>query len=177
MENPAPAAHTQSRGIPRQSWIAGPLFGVCDELKIDFFPASNPHPTFFVLGACSDADTGGFVVGEMAKNIGICVSEKTAKIAPYRDKYPEWWLLLVDLIGFGLGEYDQKRGGVPSSGSRLGKDRDFRSAKSWTTLFTRRRVTTQECDQSAIFTALCSLVFCLGQAVIDSRLSSQRPLA
>ena len=29
------------------------------------------------------------------------VQEKTEKSAQYRPRYPEWWLVLIDYIGFG----------------------------------------------------------------------------
>jgi len=81
---------------------------VDDSLEISFYPASNPHPTVFVWGAGGDGDSGGFVVSEMLKNLRICVAEKTRVVAPHRHKYSEWWLLFLDFIGRGLGEYDQK---------------------------------------------------------------------
>jgi hypothetical protein len=34
----------------------------------------------------------------MEKNLTICIDEKTRKIAPYRKKYSEWWLVLVDFM-------------------------------------------------------------------------------
>ncbi|TMA90479.1 MAG: hypothetical protein E6J74_23760 [Deltaproteobacteria bacterium] len=80
-------------------------------LTIEIVPASNMHPTFFVLGGSGDQDAGGFVLGEMQRNLKICVAEKSAKVARVRHRYPEWWLALVDYIGYGLegGEQDQLR--------------------------------------------------------------------
>ena len=45
----------------------------------------------------------------MAKNMGICIAEKTVKVAPYRGRYHTWWLVLVDLIGYGISDYDQEQ--------------------------------------------------------------------
>jgi hypothetical protein len=56
----------------------------------------------FTLGATSDHDSGGWVVEELDRNLRLCIAEKTAKVAPYRDRYPEWWLLFVDMITPGL---------------------------------------------------------------------------
>ena len=81
---------------------------VDDSLEISFYPACKPHPTVFVWGAGGDGDSGGFVVSEMLKNLRICVADKTKVVAPHRHKYPEWWLVFLDFIGWGLGEYDQK---------------------------------------------------------------------
>jgi len=71
-------------------------------VKLEIVPASRVHPTFFVLGASADGDAGGFVLGEMERNLRICVAEKTAKIARVHHRYPVWWLALVDYIGYGL---------------------------------------------------------------------------
>jgi len=35
---------------------------------------------------------------ELEKNISLCIAEKSKKIAPYKSKYPKWWLVLVDFI-------------------------------------------------------------------------------
>ncbi|PYN45175.1 MAG: hypothetical protein DMD95_08855 [Candidatus Rokuibacteriota bacterium] len=37
----------------------------------------------------------------MDRNIRICVTEKTKRIAHVRERYPYWWLTLVDRIGYG----------------------------------------------------------------------------
>jgi hypothetical protein len=76
------------------------------EIKI-FLKAGDPHPTCFVYGACSDDDTGGFVFGNTQRNLQLCVREKTRKIAPFRHRYPEWWLIFVDQVGFGVEDCDQ----------------------------------------------------------------------
>ncbi len=67
-----------------------------------FIQASKTHPTFFVLGGSSDHDGGGFVVAEMARNLRICIDEKSRKVARFLDRYPEWWLVLEDRIGYGV---------------------------------------------------------------------------
>lgn len=73
-----------------------------------FLRASDPHPTFFVYGGGSDEDTGGFTFAETQKNLRLCIAEKTQKIARVRHKYSEWWLILIDLIGFGVDACDRK---------------------------------------------------------------------
>jgi hypothetical protein len=77
------------------------------EIKI-FHKASRPHRTCFVYGASSDSDTGGFVLNNTERNLRLCVEEKMRKIAPVRHKYPEWWLVFVDHIGFGVDDRDQE---------------------------------------------------------------------
>lgn len=47
----------------------------------------------------SDRDAGGFVASEIIRNLNLCIAEKAAKVAPFRDRYREWWLVLPDHIG------------------------------------------------------------------------------
>jgi len=78
------------------------------ELRI--FRASNPHPTFYVMGSADNNKSGCLLVKDMARNLRICVSEKTKKVASVRSKYPEWWLVLVDHIAYGcLDDFDRKQ--------------------------------------------------------------------
>ena len=68
--------------------------------------ASQPHANCFVYGGGSDNDSGGFVLAETQKNLRLCVAEKMNRIARVRHKYSEWWLILVDRIGFGVDACD-----------------------------------------------------------------------
>jgi hypothetical protein len=77
-------------------------------LAVELFKASDLHATFFVYGGSCDEDTGGWVFQETQKNLRICIEEKTRKIAPVRHKYPEWWLVLVDRIGYGIEACDRR---------------------------------------------------------------------
>ena len=67
----------------------------------------TPRQSMFVLGGRPDEDSGGFVVELTTRNIDHCAIEKDRKVAPVRSKYPTWWLVLVDHIGFSLDE-DEK---------------------------------------------------------------------
>jgi len=42
-----------------------------------------------------------WVVPELERNLKICIDEKTLKTSAIREKYPEWWLVLIDRINFG----------------------------------------------------------------------------
>lgn len=75
---------------------------VAPRLKVNLIRAGRSYQDFFVLGGYADGDSGGFVLSELNRNIRICVLDKTNKVARVRANYPEWWLLLVDHIGFGL---------------------------------------------------------------------------
>jgi hypothetical protein len=54
--------------------------------------ASIGHKDMFVPGGYTDRQSGGFLLAEMGRCIQDHVNEKTLKIAPYRSRYPEWWL-------------------------------------------------------------------------------------
>jgi hypothetical protein len=76
---------------------------------VNLIRASKPHPSFFVHGGSADHDSGGFVVAEMDRNIRICVADKARKVARVRDRYSEWWLALVDHIGYGILDDSDRR--------------------------------------------------------------------
>lgn len=77
---------------------------ISDHFKVVLMPASRPYPYRFVPGGFSDRDTTGWTSHQLQTNIQICIQEKTAKIAKVRARYPEWWLILIDQIGFGERE-------------------------------------------------------------------------
>lgn len=84
---------------PRQIQIAA-------RFEIEFFPAAHVHETAFVPAGCLDHDAGGFVIAELAHNLNLCLSEKSAKVARFLATYPEWWLVLVDRISYGTAADD-----------------------------------------------------------------------
>lgn len=46
-------------------------------------------------------------MGEVEKNLRICIAEKERKIAQYRHKYTEWWLVLADHIDHSMEPDDR----------------------------------------------------------------------
>ncbi len=82
-------------------------YKISDNLSIKFLPSSKEYDELFIPGAYSDSDSVGWVISEMLKNLRICISEKERKIEKYRAKYPEWWLVMIDYIGYGLEETDK----------------------------------------------------------------------
>ena len=77
---------------------------ITDQFTLYLFPCTVAFPNRFVLGGYVDRNAGGWLIPELEKNIRICVKKKTEKIANIRAKSPEWWLILVDHIGFGQME-------------------------------------------------------------------------
>ena len=74
--------------------------------ELSFVKASKAHDTAFLAGGFSDFDSGGLVLAQMEVNIQTCIDEKTQKIKKVRQKYKEWWLVLIDYIGYGLSPDD-----------------------------------------------------------------------
>lgn len=70
--------------------------------ELEIAPATISVPHLFMFGGYSDSDAGGFVAAEVIRNLNLCIAEKTVKIAPFRTRYPEWWLVSPDHIGTDL---------------------------------------------------------------------------
>lgn len=76
------------------------------EIKIDknfcirLSRAGNAHSELFVFAGYSDFDASGFIVPKLEQNMSICIRQKTDAIAPFRPRYAEWWLMLVDHIAY-----------------------------------------------------------------------------
>lgn len=96
-----------------QTFIAAPVkqkgtIFTTQGFELDVFRASKPHATIFVMGGYSDQESGGWLLSEMETNIRHGASEKSRKVAKVRHKYGQWWLPLVDNIGYGLDNFDRK---------------------------------------------------------------------
>ena len=81
---------------------------VSKNFQLELFRATTLHPTFFLLAGWIDYDSGGWVLAEMERNLEICLEEKTRKVSRVRHKYPEWWLVLLDYIDYGLDDFDRQ---------------------------------------------------------------------
>lgn len=80
---------------------------VTPNLSLDLIRSGKDHGTFYLLGASSDDDSGGWVMGEVERNLRLCIEEKEKKIAPYRSKYRDWWLVLADHIDYSMDQEDR----------------------------------------------------------------------
>lgn len=80
---------------------------IAPNFEMDLLRAGMDHGSFFVLGAGSDNDSGGWVMSEVEKNLRLCIAQKEKKIAPYRGKYEEWWLVLADHIDYSMEDEDR----------------------------------------------------------------------
>lgn len=84
-------------------------YHIRDNLKIRIWPTKRKLKRIYEIGIQSDHDSGGFMVGEIYRSLKIIIEEKIIKIEQYQLKYSEWWLLLIDHMGFGLDDEDIKQ--------------------------------------------------------------------
>ncbi len=82
---------------------------ITPHLEIDLKRANQTYPSFFQIRGYDDLDSGGFVLAETIKGLLVCIPEKEKKIAPFRGRYSEWWLVLVNHISLRLNSEDQRR--------------------------------------------------------------------
>jgi hypothetical protein len=82
---------------------------IIENLTISIWPVASKYESAYILGAIIDDDSGGLVVSEVYNNMRLVIKEKEHKISPYLNKYPTWWLVLVDYIGYGLRDYDMNQ--------------------------------------------------------------------
>lgn len=69
---------------------------VSDNLRIRIHSRLNHIGETFRIAGNMDNDWGGGVIEKYLSNVNLCLSEKSKKIKPYKSKYQEWWLALVD---------------------------------------------------------------------------------
>jgi hypothetical protein len=68
----------------------------------DIYPISPIPNRLFYFVDSSNLDCSVFAIPKYIQNIFYSIKDKEKKIAPYKDLYKEWWLLLVDKITGGL---------------------------------------------------------------------------
>ncbi len=73
---------------------------ISDWFSIGLVKSSKLYQTRFVLGGYTDHDSGGFITSETIKNLAIVIPEKSKKVERFHSKYSEWWLVLLDHIGY-----------------------------------------------------------------------------
>lgn len=81
---------------------------VVEGFSVKLVPAEIVHDLEFVFASASDRDSAGWLLDMMQTNLQLCIDEKSKKIDKVRANYQTWWLVLVDMIGLGLSEFDQE---------------------------------------------------------------------
>ncbi len=74
--------------------------------RMRVFPSEIKLDQQYKYGMSSDGGSGGFVVSSIYENLKLIIAEKEEKTKNYRNKYSEWWLAVVDTIGYGLSDLD-----------------------------------------------------------------------
>lgn len=92
---------------------------VNENLSLVVQPSRDVKGEVFRMAAGMDHDSGGWLVNSYAKNIEHCIEEKSGKIEERMEEYSEWWLVLVDYIGWGLLDREEER--LQSQISNLGR--------------------------------------------------------
>lgn len=85
----------------------GAMRKVAPNVKLEYLCAVSDAGDAYNLGVESDDDRGGWLWEQLDKNLRLCVDEKTRKVGPYRSRYREWWLILIDQVAYGLTDYDR----------------------------------------------------------------------
>lgn len=78
------------------------------ELRIRVFKSPIRKQAFFALLGASDMDEPSWLIEKIERNLNYCIAQKSLKIKAFRAKYPEWWLILPDHIGYSLYDLDQR---------------------------------------------------------------------
>ncbi|MBL1214357.1 MAG: hypothetical protein HND52_13445 [Ignavibacteriae bacterium] len=81
---------------------------ICNNVEMYLVEAENKFDKVFLTGSILDHDYNGFVNNIYIENIKLCISEKSKKIEKYKQKYQEWWLVLVDHIKLPISESNLK---------------------------------------------------------------------
>jgi len=76
--------------------------------ELDVYRTGELYSNVFVMAGFNDKESGGFLLSEMDVNIRHCSNEKLIKIKNVQEKYSEWWLALVDYIGYGLNDFERE---------------------------------------------------------------------
>lgn len=58
----------------------------------------------FKLSGIMDSQRGGWVVQQLGVALAHALREKDAKVKPFKEKYPRWWLVLIDEVSWGTDE-------------------------------------------------------------------------
>jgi hypothetical protein len=76
---------------------------------IEAFAAPHLAGNQFRPAIAVGEDSGGMILQLLKDNIEHYATEKSQKIAKYRSKYSEWWLVLLDHIDYALDDLDRQQ--------------------------------------------------------------------
>ena len=82
---------------------------ISDNLSLEFYVHNQKWETEFEVGGIVDLNRGGFVVKDICNSLKIVLNEKEGKIEKFKELYENWWLVLVDFIGYGINSSEVKK--------------------------------------------------------------------
>ena len=83
-------------------------YEVSDNLTIAIIPSDERFDYPYVFGSSSDFDRAGFVLSDIINSLNIIVPEKQRIVEPHLHEFKKWWLILVDYIGYDLGQIEME---------------------------------------------------------------------
>ena len=105
-ETLGPAAHGLLEEFIADPTLRSERRALDRSVRAELLPRSAPARRTFQLAWATDGDAEGARIPLMERNVKCCIRDKTAKVLPYRARYPVWWLVLVD-VTFGLDRQEQ----------------------------------------------------------------------
>jgi len=84
-------------------------YHINDYIELSIIPSTEKFDVQFHPGMLIDYNQGGFVLGNIYQSLKIIIPEKFNKIELYKNEYSEWWLALIDTVGYGLSEAEFKQ--------------------------------------------------------------------
>ncbi len=82
---------------------------ISESLSLDFYEHSEKWKTQFEVGGIVDLNKSGFVVKDICDSLKIIINEKERKIKKFKSLYENWWLVLVDFVGYGISTSEVKK--------------------------------------------------------------------
>ncbi|GAB7258135.1 hypothetical protein [Polaribacter sp. OB-PA-B3] len=77
-------------------------YEISDNLNLGFFEHNEKWESQFEVGGIVDLNRGGFVVKDICDSLKIIIHEKERKVEKFKNLYENWWLVLIDFIGYGI---------------------------------------------------------------------------
>jgi hypothetical protein len=103
-ERPIPTSAQLKKNLKIQldRFIQNPVPNIKIAVTPTFFIWLNPITSEgkhkILVGSAHDDNGGGSVTQIYISNINYCFKEKTIKIEKFKNKYSQWWLILVDTM-------------------------------------------------------------------------------
>lgn len=77
-------------------------------ITMKIWPSTKKLQSQYQYGISGDDDLGGAIESLIYDNLKLVIAEKENKIKYNKNRYPEWWLAVVDTISFGLINLDDE---------------------------------------------------------------------